>query len=179
MNHFYLALFLVSLLGAACSHSSKVSSSDKVFFSGRYACPEVFGKKNSEDLFKEVLAPFEQIIDHRVVNDKDVLVVDYQNPKEAPYDKMVWVADDVWRFSAKKAQNGVIAIQYKAVVSNDGRLQWWSKVPAHVDQDGTQREAIENSGTWWIEPISGDKKSESNFVKGTLTCKRVGVLDAI
>lgn len=172
MRIFLLVLLTICLFTIGCETTPKYKNW-KVLMSGTFDCPATQGNKAGKKGYKDSHPAFQQIIDHKVVNGVDVIIADYQNDERKPYDKMIVIADGEWHHATMLSNKKPIPYMLKATVSEKGELKWWSKIPANVDKDGKKWPASENQGRWWIDPTTGNKKSEANFLKGVVTCKRV------
>ncbi len=160
-------LFLVG----ACVSNSDVESNER--FSGQFLCPPSEMKKPGENGYTEEFAEFIQKIEVKKINGIDILVSSYPKRKDYPAVKMIWIMDGDWHFSKVNNASTEKVMKYKASVDSDGVIHWESQVPAYNNEQGVSFPETANSGKWWIDSRTGNKKSQANFVKGTMECRRL------
>ena len=167
----YCFLTLIALILGACANAPK--KNEGFGFTGKYLCSKLKMKKPGEKEFKENFGEFEQSVEVKNVNGLDVLVAAYPKMKDYPASKMVWIIDNKWNFSRLKFSKNEKVMKYKASLNSKGVINWESKIPAYTNQNGESIPASVNSGKWWIDPETGNKKSQANYVKGVVDCKRL------
>ena len=158
------------LLGACAGTHKK---NEDLGFSGKYMCSKSKRKKPGKKEFKESFDKFEQSVEVKNINGLDILVAAYPKMKVYPASKMIWILDNKWNFSRLKFSATEEVMKYKASLDSKGVINWESKIPAHKNQKGEPVPASVNSGKWWIDPVTGNKKSQTNYVEGVLECKRL------
>ena len=136
-------------------------------FSGKFSCPGYKGDDNEWN-------PTTDIIEHKVVNGVNVIVVDHQGDlfeKTGPYKKTIMIADDMWRYAPLYRNKAVYPVKIKTEI-NGGKLKWQAEYPELIDNQGKKRPATSGKGIIWIDQ-NGDKISTGSHYTGQIKCKRI------
>lgn len=174
-------LFTTSLLFVAlvsCSTTQKALTVEDSNFSGTYECDGYVAKAQNESVTVE---PFLQTIEHKKVNGLDFIVVKRSDSAKNiklfnsnPGNAEIYVADGNWRFTTFSANGELLSAKKMTKFSEDGTntLIWKAEVPAYTTNGGKKLKAANYGGKMWIDPISGDKMSQADFVDKPVACKR-------
>ena len=160
-----LFILLTGFLFSGCT--TLVSQNSPSIFSGKFRCPGYKGNDNKWEAS-------EDIVEHKIVNGVDILVVDYQGKlldKTGPYKKTIMIADGKWRYSPFYRNKTVYPIKVKTELKGN-KITWQAEYPEFIDNKGKKRSAAKGKGVISIDE-NGDQISTGSHYTGAIKCSRI------